>query len=146
MRSSLFRDPMLWCACIVHMAQGIAVIVEEHARSITALAFFAFIPVWLYGGIILATTFLALIALTWYSPTHRYIPSTNVIWLLIPQQVLICIGAFGGLQAVFLGQYGDMAVYPRGFIGADQSPIIFLMFFHFIALLRFSSRNFLMRD
>ena len=131
---SLYRHSLLWCACLVHTWQGVAIFTEPSARYITALALFAWLPPWLYGGVILLTVFLAILGLRW-----SYLSPSMRVKYLIPQQILMILSSLSGLNAVYLGRYGDSAIYPRGFIGPDQAMTICVAFFHFLALLYFST-------
>lgn len=51
-------------------------------------------------------------------------PSMLGLSLMLPQQVLLLISTFAGLQAVFMGAYADGVVRPWPFILTDQLPII----------------------
>ena len=65
--------------------------------------------------------------------------SKQRLLLFVPQQIMLFLGTIAAINAVILGQYGDTAVYPRGFIGADQSTIILISFFHFWAVMNYAA-------
>lgn len=57
------------------------------------------------------------------------------IVLMIPQQSLLLISAFGAITAIVTGQYADGVERARGFIAADQVHIILAATSHAFAII-----------
>jgi hypothetical protein len=57
--------------------------------------------------------------------------------LLLPQQLLLYVAAWGGLQAVVNGHYADGVARPYEFILTDQLPLMLLAVVHTLSLIEF---------
>ena len=55
--------------------------------------------------------------------------------LLLPQQALLYLAAWGGLQAILEGEYADGVTRPYSFILTDQLPMMLFALIHTIAIL-----------
>ena len=126
--------PLLWCACLVHGWQGIAVIYDPVARQITPLSMLASWPSWLYGAALILASCLAVCAMVVPGLSAEY-----RLTLFAPQQIFMFLGSAGGAFALWNGYYGDHAVYPRAFIGPDQASTILLAGFHFWAMMQLAT-------
>jgi hypothetical protein len=56
---------------------------------------------------------------------------------LFPQQALLAVAAWGGLQVALNGQYADGVTRPYALILTDQLPLMALAIAHTLALLEF---------
>jgi len=61
--------------------------------------------------------------------------TSSHFFLLIPQQCILLLSAFGSLQAVILGHYADGVSRPSIFILADQLPNILIALLYTVAVL-----------
>ena len=124
------RYPLIiWYAILLHAIYGYAILSSDAAFGATPLSTLnelfpqnSLIAV----GILFATVVLAIVALYWH------------IWwgtvLLVPQQTLLIISAWGSLHAILRGSYADGVLRPVEFILADQLPNILIAVLHFAAM------------
>lgn len=96
----------------------------------------------LFGGPVTVTVVLLAAALLAQSaivfrrlPPRRPLPAWLLLLALVPQQILLLVSAFGGIQAVVNGHYADGTVRPWQFIIADQLPVILLALIYTAAML-----------
>lgn len=61
--------------------------------------------------------------------------------LMLPQQFLLMLSAFGALYAMRLSAFADGVVRPRSFLIADQGPAVLIAVFHTLALWEVFGRN-----
>lgn len=121
---------MVLYAVALHMVWAVILVNDASATNATAVhAVSRFIkdPETLAAVIFSAAAF-ALIGLFSYR-----VPL--FVMLLLPQQVLLVISAAGAIEAMWLSQFADGVVRPRGFIAADQIYSVLAAAGHTIAII-----------
>lgn len=113
---------------ILHGVWAAALFFDPDVRGVTAiweLSTWAPAP---YTKFVLATVaVLAAVALF-----LKELPRTA---LLLPQQLILLLSAWGALQAMYLSAYADGVLRPRAFLIADQMPAVLLAVAHTIAII-----------
>lgn len=121
---------IFFVATFIHFIWGLIVF-----RSIEALYT---TPTFVLGLIINNHTILGLVLmLISICSIIGYLQKTSNIKhiiLLVPQQVTLCISAFGALYMVMSGHYADGVPRSTDFMLVDQLPIISIALCHFLAL------------
>jgi len=122
---------MIVYAIALHYLIGIALFTDPAAVNATGVAIFEtlfdFAPV----GIAMLSWVVASLALvSLLMPLGRW-----SIALMLPQQFMLMISAYGALTAMVIGQYGDGVERPKMFIMADQMPQILAAVFHTLAMI-----------
>lgn len=79
--------------------------------------------------LIAACAIAALAALSTRKPTW-------MLFLLLPQQILLMMSASGAIEAIWVSQFADGVVRPRGFIAADQLYSVLAAVGHTTAIIR----------
>lgn len=62
------------------------------------------------------------------------------VLLLIPQQAILFMSAYGGVQSSWLGQFADGVMRPHTFIATDQIYSILLAIYHTAAIIAHAMR------
>jgi len=118
----------LWAACVV---------VDRTALYATALhVFYAVMgwPHWIMPAVFAAVATMAMMAL--------FLPDVGkvAIALMLPQQVMLMISAYGAIQATVAGHFGDGIERSHTFILADQAPAIIAAVGHTLAIIGMGQR------
>ena len=135
----IFRDAPLivWGATILHVIIGSLLLLYPDAGKSTGPAavvdLFTITPA---GIIMLASSVLAVAAIVLRRGGNRL-----HLALVLPQQALLYIAAFGGLAAVLEGEYADGVTRPYEFILTDQLPIMLLALLHTLAVVEMPWRD-----
>lgn len=114
----LFRERpvsiMVLYVIILHFLWAVVLLLDDSALGATAISS---LYRWIPNKNILALTLIyaAILAIIGIYTKHKWI-----VLFLIPQQLLLCISAYGAMDAVFLAQYADGIFRPRAFIFVDQ--------------------------
>jgi hypothetical protein len=131
----MFRDAPLvvWGAIILHVVVAILLLADPAAGRSTGPAEVVQV-LGRTGGIIgmLACSALALGAILF-----KAAPDLARTFALIPQQLLLYLAAWGGLQAVIAGHYADGVTRPHEFILSDQLPVMLLAVIHTLSIIEF---------
>jgi hypothetical protein len=131
----IYRDAPLivWGAIFLHIVIGVLVLTDEAAGRSTGPAE---VVQWLgaTGG---AVAMLSASALALTSVFLRRAPNWTRLVLLLPQQLLLYVAAWGGLHAVVNGHYADGVDRPYQFILTDQLPLMLLAVIHTLAVIEF---------
>lgn len=115
----------IWFTVVLHLIRGISLIFDESARNVTSLSILlSYIPYAPLAGLVLILTALVTIVQLTYL-THHPI-------LLLPQQVIVLLGAGSVIQAIMVGHFSDGVIRSRAFIIADQSIYILLAIFYIL--------------
>lgn len=115
----------IWFAVVLHLIRGISLIYDESAGNVTSLSILlSYIPYAPLAGLVLILTALVAIVQVTYL-THYSI-------LLLPQQVVVLLGAGSAIQAIMVGHFSDGVIRSRAFIIADQSIYILLAIFYIL--------------
>jgi hypothetical protein len=131
----IFRDAPLivWGAIGLHAVIGVLLFVDPAAGRSTGPAE---VVQWLgstgAGGAMLTASVVALAAVLVHG-AENWLRLT----LLLPQQLLLYVAAWGGLQAVVNGHYADGVARPYEFILTDQLPLMLLAVVHTLSLIEF---------
>ena len=126
---------IIWYAVLLHALWASLLLINEAPLGATALHVYTGVPTYLLAGLFFAAAGLAAVALMRDRPTWKSLA------LLLPQQGLLSISAFGALLAVIYARYGDGAPRPRLFILADQAPVILTMLLHTAAVIELHARR-----
>lgn len=62
------------------------------------------------------------------------------VLLLVPQQAILFMSAYGGVQSAWLGQFADGVLRPHTFIASDQIYSVLLAIFHTVAIIAHAMR------
>jgi hypothetical protein len=128
-----FRDaPIVVCgATLLHVVVGLMLLTDAAAARSTGPAAIADLFGSTLAGILMLTaSALALIVIFRRVESARW-----SLLLLLPQQALLYLAAWGGLQAILEGQYADGVTRPYTFILTDQLPMMLFALIHTIAVL-----------
>lgn len=120
---------IIWYAICLHWLWGVLLLSSPTPLEITAIAASAHLGLASashLGILYLTVAFLALLGLA--APR-----GINVI-MLIPQQIILVISAFGAIRAMALGTFADGVLRPVPFLIADQAPAVLAAFFHILAV------------
>lgn len=63
-----------------------------------------------------------------------------IVFLLLPQQALLCMSAAGAIEAMWLGQFADGVQRDFGFIAVDQMHIVLAAVGHTLAIIAHACR------
>lgn len=114
-------------ACVLHVAQGVAVLADPAALHITPIAGIAWIGRWGTGSVLISVAVLALLGL------RSWLGILGVI-LALPQQALLVATAYSALAAILRQSYADGVLRPLAFIAADQIGTVLLAIVHSVAI------------
>jgi hypothetical protein len=104
----------VWYASALHLFWAVAVMCDPTAITITTIVGLHGLPPWAIASLFTTGALTALLGITGsWGPWTR-------LGLLLGQQSVMMISLATVCEAVWRGQYGDTAVYPRWFIAADQ--------------------------
>lgn len=122
-------------AVLLHMAWGIALLVDVSAANITAL-----------NGIskILGTSGLGILSLLVAVSAAVSTLLTDRplgLVLVLPQQMLLVLSASSALEAIISGHFPDGVFRPAAFIFCDQLPAILIVILHTGAILELHARE-----
>lgn len=119
---------VLYCV-VLHIIWAALVISDPATTSATPVAVLShiFISDAALFSILIVASCMSLIGL------FSHLPWTVV--LMIPQQSLLLISAFGAIGAIVSGQFADGVVRPQAFIAADQAHIILAAICHALAII-----------
>lgn len=67
--------------------------------------------------------------------------NTTSLALMIPQQMLLMLSAFGAVHAIAAGHFADGVVRPQTFIASDQVPAIIAAIGHTISIVQRALRR-----
>jgi hypothetical protein len=129
----IFRDAPLivWGATLLHIVIGTLLLLNPAAgRSTGPAEVVQFLGLTGAGIAMLTASVLAIGAIV-----LRRAADWAIIGLLLPQQVLLYVAAWGGFQAILNGQYADGVARPYEFILTDQLPIMLFALIHTLAVL-----------
>jgi hypothetical protein len=128
---AVFRDAPLvvWGTTLLHAVIASMLLIDPAAAQSTAPAE----VVQYLGRVPAATAMFAASALAVFVMLRA--PGEWSLVLLMPQQILLYVAAWGGLQAVVDGQYADGVLRPYAFILTDQLPVMLLALLHTLAIL-----------
>ena len=122
---------ILWYPLLIHLLWAVILCVDYSAAFATPIHSIGLSSHrWLLVGALVSGSILAYISLT-----RTSLPRLLSFALLIPQQALLTMIAFGALAAVLRGSYGDGVIRPQAFILADQLPSILAAGFYTTAIL-----------
>lgn len=126
---------MVLCAVAIHLSWAYALALDPSALGATAIhAIYRFVPS--RDGVAIVCCLVAMLALIGIFSRS----SKTVIWLLIPQQIVLTFSAAGAIEAIYLGQYADGVLRPIGFIFGDQVSSIWMAFWHTMAIVAHAAR------
>lgn len=119
------RQWMILYAVLLHWVWGATLLSSSTPLGVTAIS--AILTLGIVSGttvglFYLLIAFLALIGI--FAPRP-----VNTIFLL-PQTIVLWIGAYGASQAMWLGVFADGVIRPRSFLIADQAPAIIAAICH----------------
>lgn len=112
----------------LHLFWAIAIWFDVSAASATP-------PSAIYRTFGSATSYLLLMA-SIFSALGLIVHRRWVIMFMMPQQLLLTISAIGAVIAIYTSAYADGIVRPRGFIAADQAPIIIMTVAYTISIVK----------
>lgn len=126
---------MVLCAVSIHISWGIVLAFDASTLDGTAVhAIYRFFPS--REAVALICVLVAMLALLGISSRS----SKLVIWLLIPQQIILTFSAAGAIEAIYLGQYADGVLRPIGFIFGDQIASLWMAWWHTMAIVAHAAR------
>ncbi|MGE5289865.1 MAG: hypothetical protein ACM3ML_22290 [Micromonosporaceae bacterium] len=126
---------IIWYAVVLHALWGGLLLINHVPYGATALHIYAGMPRYAMAGLFFAASALAAYGVTRNRPTWQGLAS------LLPQQGLLTVSAYAALSAVVYSHYGDGVLRPRGFILADQAPVVLTMVFHTAAIVEMHARR-----
>jgi hypothetical protein len=116
-------------AIALHLTWAVAIFFDENVRQVTAIHELSTYAPYPWTEFILgAVAILALAGL--------FIKSR--LWsvlLMLPQQMILFLSAFGGIEAMYMASFPDGVVRTHAFLIADQMPVILAAVGHTIAIL-----------
>lgn len=122
-------------ACLVHVTQGIAMVLAKEPILITATS------MWYRFGLGNATAGMLLIGVGMLALYGTLAESTSRLHLayhlmmIVPQQLVLFSAALAAVTAINEGRYADGVVRPVAFILADQAIYPFFACCHLFAVL-----------
>lgn len=126
---------IIWYAVALHALWGALLLLNRVPYGATPLHIYAGMPRFAMAALFLAASAFAAYGVTRNRPTWQGLAS------LLPQQGLLIVSAYAALQAVAYSHYGDGVLRPRGFILADQAPVILTMILHTAAIVEMHARR-----
>lgn len=126
---------MILYAVILHIAWAVCAWVDPSAVNSTALA--AVHDIFGTLGTPLVCLGVALAALAAFRIEEPY----PALLLMLPQQAIMTVSALGAAHAIYISQFADGVLRPRGFIAADQLPAIIGAVGHTIAVVHAAIRG-----
>ncbi len=120
---------MILFAIALHLWWTLMIILDQSALNATGLAsLYRYIqPPQILASVIGGAALLAIIAMVTENPW--------VVVLLLPQQILLMMGASGAIEAIWLSQFADGVLRPRAFIAADQINSVLAAIGHTVAII-----------
>jgi hypothetical protein len=122
----------------MHITQAVILLLDSHAVGGIALA--AMLAVASSAGVagahMLGVIMLGFAGCTIVGVTR---PGLHPIWrlaLMLPQQALLTIAAWGAVEAIWRSAYADGVLRSAGFILADQLPLLVILMTHTVAIVR----------
>ena len=120
---------VIFYACGLHLTWGFVALFSPAAPLITAMrSLVLYVPDHTLLGMLLV-----LVGSTAIAGVARP-KGIGGLLALLPQQCLLVISALDGLTCMWLSQFADGVVRPRGFIMADQIPTVLAALLHSAAI------------
>ena len=125
------RYPLIIILALVqHLVWASALMIDPAAGFVTAIhALVLFLG---QTGTVAALTFGSIMSLMALFANS----SRSVGWLLIPQQVILCVSGAGAIEAMWLSQFADGVIRPQAFLIADQLPALLFAIGHTVAIFK----------
>lgn len=123
-----FISIMVLYAICLHFSWALILLVDQSAINVTAVNALAryIYPIGLLAWVVAAAAGAALLGLLINSPW--------IVVLLLPQQILLMMSAAGAIEAIWISQFADGVIRPRGFIAADQLYSVLAAIGHTMAI------------
>lgn len=124
------RISILWYVILLHTVWGITLLFSPAPLNITAIHTMLDLRLVSPEGAAaryLSASLLAIMAL--------FMPPRTAILFLIPQHVLLAVGAYGATVAIIAGRFADGVVRDSAFLLTDQSPAIIMYVLHIVILI-----------
>lgn len=120
---------MLWYAIMLHWIWGATLLSSSAPLGITAIATvvrMGVVSAPAAGAMYLIAAAMGVVGI--------YMPRIERTLFLIPQTMLLWIGAYGAARAMILGQFADGIIRPSAFLVTDQAPAIIAALCYTIAV------------
>jgi 4-amino-4-deoxy-L-arabinose transferase-like glycosyltransferase len=120
---------MIVYAIGLHLMWALLLNIDGSAANVTSIASTRYLlPKPLTSIAMIVVAFAALYGAIWEANRNR-------AWKwMIPQQILLMVGAMGAVEAVWDGQFADGVVRSRSFIAADQWDMVWATILHTLAM------------
>lgn len=127
---------MVGYAIVLHLTWAIIILFDPVAVNATAVAalYRHIQPPIVLACVIASASLLAIAGL--------YTRVPWIVFLLMPQQILLMMSAAGAVEAIWTAQFADGVIRPRAFIAADQLYSVFAAIGHTIAIIAHARRIF----
>jgi len=122
-------------AIVQHYLWAAMVLWDTSTTQITAIATLNNFAVIYYGAVNLFVV-AALATISAFVQERR-----TAIFLMLPQQFILPLSAFGALAAMWSGHFADGVIRPHAFLIADQAPAVLLAIFHTAAIIRLNGHD-----
>ena len=121
---------VIWYAVALHTAWAVLLLFGSAPLGSTAMHVFAGVP----RPLVVAALVAVVIPAAW-AANRRRVPSRWTLLAVLPQQAVLTMSAVAAVSAVVQARYGDGVIRPRGFIAADQAPVVLTMVLHTFAII-----------
>jgi hypothetical protein len=118
---------IIWYAIILHLVWAAMLYYDDSVRGVTAVHELSTHLPYPWTKVTLAGV--ALLAMA-----GLYSHGLIAVVLMLPQQGVLFLGAFGAIEAMYTGIFPDGVLRPHAFLIADQMPAVLAAIGHTIAV------------
>ena len=123
-------------AVALHLVWAVLLCASPTPLGATPLAVFRGLPRLVAAGLLLV----AGVTAVWAVRRVR-VPSQWTLLAVLPQQAVLTVSAWSAAAAMWAAHYADGVPRPRGFIVADQAPVVLTAILHTLAVVEMHKRH-----